>query len=86
MAQPHLLGIVLLVPEPWATEVDGLRRALGDEALPRIPPHVTLVPPIHVRDELLAEAFDVVHAAGRGCPPLELRVGPVATFAPVNTV
>lgn len=86
MAQPHLLGIVLLVPEPWATEVDGVRRALGDEALPRIPPHVTLVPPVHVRDEQLAEAFDVVHAAGRGCPPLRLQLGPVTTFAPVNPV
>jgi 2'-5' RNA ligase len=86
VAQPHLLGIVLLVPEPWATEVDGLRRALGDEALARIPPHVTLVPPVHVRDELLAEAFDVVHDAARGCPPLDLRLGPVTTFAPVNPV
>ena len=86
VAQPHLLGIVLLVPEPWDAEVDGIRRALGDEALARIPPHVTLVPPIHVREELLAEAFDVVHDAARDCPPLELQLGPVATFAPVNPV
>ena len=85
MAQ-HLLGIVLLVPEPWATEIDGVRRALGDEALDRIPPHVTLVPPIHVREEHLAEAFDVVHAAAAGCPELDLRLGPVTTFAPVNPV
>lgn len=37
------LGVVLLIPPPIATEVDGLRRALGDGARPRIAPHVTLV-------------------------------------------
>ncbi len=82
----HLLGIVLLVPEPWATEVDGLRRALGDQNLGRIAPHITLVPPVSVRDEDLAEAFDLVHAAGAACRPLDLHLGPVRTFAPVNLV
>jgi 2'-5' RNA ligase len=82
----HRLGIVLLVPEPWATEVDGIRRALGDDALGRIPSHLTLVPPVNVRDDALAEAFDLVHATAAACPPLDLRLGPVATFAPVNPV
>jgi 2'-5' RNA ligase len=83
---PHLLGVVLLVPEPWSTEVDGVRRALGDEALARIPPHMTLVPPVHVKDEELATAFDIVHAAAAGGAALGLHLGPVATFAPVNPV
>jgi 2'-5' RNA ligase len=82
----HRLGIVLLVPEPWATEVDGIRRALGDDALGRIPSHVTLVPPVNVRDDDLAEAFDLVHATAVACPPLDLCLGPVTTFAPVNPV
>jgi 2'-5' RNA ligase len=82
----HRLGIVLLVPEPWATEIDGVRRALGDDALGRIPSHLTLVPPVNVRDDDLAEAFDRVHAAAGACPPLDLRLGPVTTFAPVNPV
>jgi hypothetical protein len=50
----HRLGVVLLVPDPWAAEVDGLRRALGDEALDRVAPHITLVPPSNVSDEDLA--------------------------------
>ena len=82
----HRLGVVLLVPEPWATEVDGLRRALGDEALGRVPPHITLVPPVNVRDEDLATALDLVHAAARQCPALDLRLGPAASFAPVSPV
>ena len=82
----HRLGVVLLVPDPWATEIDGLRRALGDEALGRVPPHITLVPPVNVRDEDLANALDLVHAAARGCPVLDLHLGPAASFAPVSPV
>ena len=82
----HRLGVVLLVPEPWATEVDGIRRALGDGALGRIPSHLTLVPPVNVREDDLPVAFDVVHRAAAACPVLELTLGPVASFAPVNPV
>ena len=78
--------MVLLVPEPWSIEVDGIRRALGDEALARIPSHITLVPPVNVRDEDLPAAFDVLHAASAACPPLDLTLGPVASFTPVNPV
>lgn len=78
--------MVLLVPEPWAAEVDGIRRALGDHALGRIPSHITLVPPVNVRNEDLGAAFDRLHAAAATCPSLSLRLGPVTTFAPVNPV
>jgi 2'-5' RNA ligase/GNAT superfamily N-acetyltransferase len=80
------LGVVLLVPQPLATQIDGLRRALGDGALGRIPPHVTLVPPVNVAERDLPSAFAVVRQAAAAIEPLELRVGPVATFAPVNPV
>lgn len=82
----HRLGVVLLVPEPWSVEVDGLRRALGDVALSRIPSHITLVPPINVREDDLPVAFDVLHEASAACPALDLVIGPVATFSPVNPV
>jgi 2'-5' RNA ligase len=82
----HRLGVVLLVPEPWSAEVDGIRRALGDESLRRIPSHLTLVPPVNVRDDDLPATFDLVHQVAATCPPLQLRLGPVASFAPVNPV
>lgn len=81
------LGVVLLVPEPVATEIDGLRRGLGDGTLGRIPAHLTLVPPVNVALHRLDEAADVLRAAGAGCPgPLELTVGPAVTFWPVTPV
>ena len=54
------LGVALLVPEPMATEIDGLRRAVGDGALDRVAPHLTLVPPVNVRVEDLPAALAVL--------------------------
>jgi 2'-5' RNA ligase/GNAT superfamily N-acetyltransferase len=76
----------LLVPQPLATEIDGLRRALGDGARERIAPHLTLVPPVNVAERDLPRAFALVRTAATTVAPLTLRLGPVATFEPVNPV
>src|SRR3546814_12692199 len=80
------LGVVLLVPQPLATEVDGVRRALGDGALARIAPHITLVPPVNVAERDLPEALAIVRRAAGASRPLHLTLGPVLTFAPANPV
>jgi len=80
------LGVALLLPPPVALEVDGLRRALGDGALGRIPPHLTLVPPVNVADGAMVDAVAVLRAAAKATGPLDLRLGPVATFDPVTPV
>lgn len=79
------LGVVLLVPPPVSTEVDALRRALGDEDPTRIAPHVTLVPPVNVRDDEVDDAVRVLRAAAATVGgPLRLALGPVTSFAPVS--
>jgi 2'-5' RNA ligase/ribosomal protein S18 acetylase RimI-like enzyme len=80
------LGVALLIPEPLATEINGLRRALGDGALRRIPPHLTLVPPVNVREDRLHDALAVLRAAAAETPTLTLELGPPATFLPVTPV
>jgi 2'-5' RNA ligase len=81
------MGVVLLVPPPIAHEVDGLRRALvGDGAVGKVDPHITLVPPVNVREDELGEALAVVRRAAAGVGPLTLSLGPVETFLPVNPV
>ena len=83
----HRLGVALLIPQPAATEIDALRRALGDPALDRIPPHLTLVPPVNVRADALDKALAVLRkAAAATNGPLVLELGPVMTFMPVNPV
>lgn len=80
------LGVALVVPPPWAAEVDGLRRACGDGALGRIPPHLTLVPPVNVRVDRLAEATARLRSAAAATRPLTVTLGPPTTFLPVNPV
>jgi 2'-5' RNA ligase len=80
------LAVALLIPAPLATEIDGLRRALGADTT-RVAPHITLVPPVNVREEHVGDALRVLRsAAARTEGPLELTIGPPATFAPVNPV
>ena len=80
------LGVALLVPPPAAAEVDGLRRGCGDNALGRIPAHITLVPPVNVREEQVGEALEVIRAAAASARPLTLELGPAASFTPVSPV
>lgn len=74
-------AVALLIPPPVAVEIDGLRRALGDRQLGRIDPHITLVPPINLHDEQVAEAMAVVDAAASEAAPFDVVLGPVETFA-----
>jgi 2'-5' RNA ligase len=81
------LGVALLVPGPAAAEIDGLRRALGDGALGRIPAHLTLVPPVNVPVDRVPEALAVLRSAAAAAGgPLRLRFGPAATFDPATPV
>jgi 2'-5' RNA ligase/GNAT superfamily N-acetyltransferase len=78
------LGVALIVPPPLDAEVDGLRRALGDGALGRIPAHLTLVPPVNVREDRLGEALAVLRRAAAATRPFTVGLGPPATFLPDN--
>lgn len=81
------LGVALLIDPPLADEVDGLRRAAGDRALGRIPPHLTLVPPVNVAEGDLPAVLARLRDAAASVPgPLELVLGPPGTFLPTNPV
>ncbi len=78
------LGVALLLGEPLASQVDGLRRACGDGAYGRVPPHLTLVPPVNVRVQDVPAALRVLREAASGVRPFTLRLGPPATFLPTT--
>jgi 2'-5' RNA ligase len=79
--------VALLLDPPLSDEVDGLRRALGDPSLGRVPPHLTLVPPVNIRAGDLPAALARLRAAAAAFrAPLRLTLGPVATFWPDNPV
>src|SRR5215472_13191878 len=76
------LGVALLVPPPLSDEVDGLRRALADPVLGRVPAHLTLVPPVNVAERDLGDALELLRSAGAATRPFSLTLGPPATFWP----
>lgn len=78
------LGVALLAPAPFDAEIDGLRRAVGDGALGRIPAHLTLAPPVNVREDRLAEALAVLRRAAAATRPFTVSLGPPSTFLPDN--
>lgn len=80
MSTRRRFAVALVVPPPVATEIDGLRRALGDRQLGRIEPHITLIPPINLRDDQVADALAVVDAAASTHGPITVSIGPVDTF------
>lgn len=79
-------AVALLIPPPTSVEVDGLRRGLGDRQLGRIDPHVTIIPPINLREEDIGDALAVVQAGARIAEPMTLTIGPVETFAETSPV
>lgn len=76
------LAVALLCPPSLAAEVDVLRRAVGVAEPFAVPPHLTLVPPVNVVEDRLVEALGVLRAAASAARPVDLVVGPAATFAP----
>jgi 2'-5' RNA ligase len=76
------LGVALLIPEPLAAEIDGLRRACDDGARGRVPPHLTLVPPVNVRVDDVPAALRVIREVAATVRPFTLRLGPPSTFLP----
>ncbi len=79
--------MALVLDPPVADEVNGLRRALGDPSLARIPPHVTLVPPVNVRRDDLPAALGRLRSAAAAVPgPLRLTFGSIRSFLPANPV
>jgi 2'-5' RNA ligase len=80
MAARHRLLVAALIGGAVASEIDGLRRALGSSQLARIPPHITLVPPTNVADDAFASAEQVVRDTAGDFEPITLTLGPPATF------
>ena len=78
--------VSLVVTGRVADELDGMRRALGARSLLRIPPHITLVPPVNVAADDVTAALDLVRTAAAAYAPVTVELGGPATFLPVNPV
>ena len=81
------IGVALAIPEPWATQLQDYRTAVGDTTATMIPTHITLVPPTEVDDDDLAGDRDAPRrrspAGSRG---FGVHLRGTGTFRPVSPV
>jgi len=80
------LTVALVLTGSAADEIDGLRRGLGAKSLERIAPHLTLIPPVNVREESLHGALALVRTAAGRSAPIAVDLGPPSTFWPRTPV
>jgi 2'-5' RNA ligase len=80
------LAAALLISDPPAAEINGLRRACSDGLLDRVDPHITLVEPINVSDGDVDEVHRILRDAAAESRPLTFTLGPAASFAPDSPV
>ncbi|QBR92098.1 2'-5' RNA ligase family protein [Nocardioides euryhalodurans] len=80
------IGVALAIPEPWATQLQDYRTALGDETATMIPTHITLVPPTEVADDDLAVIEDHLAAAAAEVGAFGIHLRGTGTFRPVSPV
>lgn len=80
------LGVVVLLPADVRDQVDALRLALGDDSLGKVPAHVTLVPPVNVREDDIEGGLASLRDVAARTQPFGLIVGPPATFLPDTPV
>lgn len=78
------VGVVVLPAGPAVAEITGLRRALGDPDLDRIPLHCTLVPPVRIAPDDVGAALGLLRAAAAAHDPFDAVAGPVDSFEPVS--
>ena len=72
------LAAALLISDPPAAEINGLRRACSDGLLDRVDPHITLVEPINVREDDVDEVHRILRDAserGNRCQKADLEAG-----------
>ena len=71
------IGVAIALPEPWATQLQEYRTALGDETAGLIPTHITLVPPVELTEEQGGDAARHLEQAAAATDSF-LILGPLA--------
>jgi 2'-5' RNA ligase len=80
------IGVAIAIPEPWATELQDYRTAVGDTTAAMIPTHITLVPPTEVDEADLPEIVRHLVDAAADVPPYCVHLRGTGTFRPVSPV
>jgi 2'-5' RNA ligase len=80
------IGVAVAIPEPWATELQDYRTALGDRTAAMIPTHITLVPPTEVDHIDLPEVEKHLAEVAADRVRYGVHLRGTGTFRPVSPV
>ena len=80
------IGVALAIPEPWASQLQDYRTAIGDTTATMIPTHITLVPPTEVGDEDLVEIEKHLAEVAADSGRFGVHLRGTGTFRPVSPV
>jgi 2'-5' RNA ligase len=80
------IGVVLDIPEPWASYLQASREGFGDTQARAIPTHVTLLPPTSVPLSRVDEIVAHLATVARRLTPFEVLLEGTDTFRPVSPV
>ncbi len=79
-------GVAIGLPEPFTSELQEWREHLGDPNAAGIPPHVTLLPPSALREQVLVEVEEHLRGIAAAEQAFEMVLRGSATFRPVSPV
>jgi 2'-5' RNA ligase len=80
------IGVAVAIPEPWATELQDYRTAVGDLTAAMIPTHITLVPPTEIDDVHLTEVEKHLEEVAAESAGFRVHLRGTGTFRPVSPV
>lgn len=80
------IGVAIAIPEPWASELQDYRTAVGDTTAAMIPTHITLIPPTEVGDADLADVVRHLEEAAPDVPAYCVHLRGTGTFRPISPV
>ncbi len=80
------IGVAVAIPEPWGSELQDYRTAIGDTTATQIPTHITLVPPTDVPAEDVPVVEQHLAEAAGAVDPFVVRLRGTGTFRPVSPV
>ncbi|GAC1439732.1 MAG: 2'-5' RNA ligase family protein [Mycobacteriales bacterium] len=79
-------GVAIGLPEPIHSQLQGWRRRLGEPNAAAIPPHITLLPPTALAEDVLPDVEEHLRAVAAGEEPFEVHLRGSSTFRPVSPV
>ncbi len=80
------IGVSIAVPDPFGTDLQDYRVALGDESARQIPTHITLVPPLAYPRAEIDQVVGHLRGVAARQRPFEVHLRGTGTFRPVSPV